>query len=209
MPREPAEPQVPSLAFRPLTPRLVDDLGAVLSGSWGAGCWCMAPRLTNAAMRELEGSGSSSAQRREAMTRLARRRPAPGLLAFEGVQPVGWIAIAPRRELARIEASRATPRVDDVDVWVIPCITVRKTARGRGIALALIEAAVAYAARQGAPAVEAYPRAGAARVGDDNAFFGTEALFRRAGFRVVRGPLENRPRNWIARLAMRRDAAGS
>jgi GNAT superfamily N-acetyltransferase len=182
MPREPARPQVPSLVFRPLTPRLMDHLGTVLSGSWGAGCWCMAPRLSNAAMRELEGSGASSVTRREAMTRLARRRPAPGLLAFEGIEPVGWVAIAPRRELARIEASRAMPRVDDVEVWVIPCLTVRKTARGRGIALALIEAAVVFAAQQGAPAVEAYPRAGAARVGDDNAFFGTEPLFRRAGF---------------------------
>ncbi len=99
------------------------------------------------------------------------------------------------------------PRVDAIEVWIIPCITVRKGVRGRGIALGLIEAAVDYAAAQGAPAVEAYPRAGAERTKDDNAFFGTEPLFRRAGFRVVRGPLENRPRNWIARLAMRRDTA--
>ena len=87
------------------------------------------------------------------MTRLARRRRAPGILAFQADEPVGWIAIAPRTELRRIEASRVTPRVDDEDVWVIPCITVRPTARGRGIAVALIRAAVAYAARWGAPAV--------------------------------------------------------
>lgn len=142
-------------------------------------------------------------QRREAMTNLARRRRAPGLLAFEGDEAVGWIAIAPRTELARIEASRATPRVDDEDVWVIPCVTVRKTARGRGIALALIRAAVAYALKQGAPAVEAYPRAGSTRTGDDNAYFGTEPLFRRAGFRVVRKPLKGRQRNWVARVTMR------
>jgi GNAT superfamily N-acetyltransferase len=137
------------------------------------------------------------------MTTLARRRRAPGLLAFEGDEPVGWIAVAPRSELARVDASRATPRVDDEAVWVIPCITVRKAARGRGIALALIRAAVAYASEHGAPAVEAYPRAGAARTGDDNAYFGTEPLFRRAGFQVVREPLKNRPRNWIARVTMR------
>lgn len=166
----------------------------------------MYPRLTDAQTRALPGTGSASQRRRDAMTKLARRRPAPGLLAFEGDEPVGWIAIAPRSELARIEASRATPRVDDADVWVIPCVTVRKTARGRGIALALIQAAVAYATEQGAPAIEAYPRAGAARTGDDNAYFGTEPLFRRAGFRVVREPLQNRPRNWIARVAMRIDA---
>lgn len=192
-----------ALAFRPLTPTLMDELGAVLSGSWGAGCWCMFPRLTKEQMRALPGAGSSNGRRREAMRKLARRRRAPGLLAFEGGEPVGWIAVAPRTEFARIEQSRTTPRVDDEDVWVIPCITVRKTARGRGIAVALIRAAVAYAAEHGAPAIEAYPRAGAERTNDDNAFFGTEPLFRRAGFRVVRKPLENVPRNWLPRVAMR------
>jgi GNAT superfamily N-acetyltransferase len=141
------------------------------------------------------------------MTHRASGQPAPGLLAFEGDEPVGWIAIAPRTELARIETSRATPRVDDADVWVIPCVTVRKTARGRGIALALIRAAVAYAAEHGAPAVEAYPRAGATRTGDDNAYFGTEPLFQRAGFQVVRPPLENRPRHWVPRVTMRLNMA--
>ena len=178
-------------------------LGAVLRGSWGAGCWCLYPRLTDAQKRALPGRGSMSQRQHAAMTRLARRRRAPGLLAFEGDEPVGWIAIAPRTELARIETSRATPRVNDEDVWVIPCVTVRPTARGRGIAVALIRAAVAYAAKHGAPAVEAYPRAGAARTADDNAYFGTEPLFRRAGFRVVRQPLENRPRSWVPRVAMR------
>ena len=193
----------PSLTFRPLTPRLMDDLGAVLRGSWGNTCWCMFPRLTDSQVRELPGSGSRSQRQRDAMTSLSRRRRAPGLLAFEGSEPVGWIAVAPRSELGRIEASRTTPRVDTVDVWVIPCITVRKTARGRGIALASIEAAVAYAAEKGAPAVEAYPRAGSARTGDDNAFYGTEPLFRRAGFRVIRTPPENYPRNWVPRVTMR------
>jgi GNAT superfamily N-acetyltransferase len=137
------------------------------------------------------------------MTRLARRRRAPGLLAFEGDEPVGWIAIAPRTELRRVDASHATPRVDDVDVWVIPCITVRPSARGRGIALALIRAAVAYAKEQGAPAVEAYPRAGSARTKDDNVFFGTEPLFRRAGFCVLRKAPGKGPRNRVRRVTMR------
>jgi GNAT superfamily N-acetyltransferase len=195
--------QDPALVFHPLTPQLMDALHVVFRGSWGAGCWCMYPRLTAAGMRGLPGSGTSSQRRREAMTELARRPIAPGLLAFKGEDAVGWIAIAPRRELARVAASRATPPVDDQEVWVIPCITVRKPARGRGIAVALIRAAVAYAAEHGAAIVEAYPRAGEERTGDDNVFFGTELLFRRAGFRIARQPLENRPRNWPPRLAMR------
>jgi GNAT superfamily N-acetyltransferase len=160
----------------------------------------MYPRLTGLEMKERK-----SEQRRDAMARLACRRRAPGLLAFEGDEPVGWIAVAPRTELKRIETSRATPRVDDEEVWVIPCITVRPSARGRGIALALIRAAVAYAAKQGAPAVEAYPRAGAKRTADDNAYFGTEPLFRRAGFRVIRKPAKLR-RNSVRRVTMRKVA---
>jgi GNAT superfamily N-acetyltransferase len=195
------------LAFRPLTPRLMDDLGEVLRGGWGAGCWCIFPRLTLAQVRALPGPGSESQRRRQAMTKLARRRRAPGLLAFDGGEAVGWIAVAPRTEISRIERSRATPRVDDTDVWVIPCITVRKGARGRGIACALIRAAVEYAREHGAPAVEAYPRAGTARIGDDNAFFGTEVMFRRAGFRVIRKPPKELPRNWVPRVTMRIDTA--
>jgi GNAT superfamily N-acetyltransferase len=195
--------QDPVLVFRPLTPQLMGALGVVFRGNWGAGCWCMYPRLTAAQMRGLPGSGTSNQRRREAMTELALRPIAPGLLAFEGEDPVGWIAVAPRRELGRVAASRATPPVDDQEVWVIPCITVRKSARGRGIAAALVRAAVVYAAEHGASIVEAYPRAGTERTGDDNVFFGTELLFRRAGFRIVRQPLENRPRNWPPRLAMR------
>lgn len=191
------------LTIRPLTPRLMDDLGTVLKASWGASCWCMHPRLTDAQKRDLPGAGPQKDRHRDAMTKLARRRRAPGLIAFEGKEPVGWVAIAPRGEFARVDGSRATPRVDDQDVWVIPCITVRKSARGRGIAVALIRAAATYALDRGAPAVEAYPRAGKTRTKDDNAYFGTEPLFRRAGFEVLRPPPPNLPRNWLPRVTMR------
>lgn len=197
-----------TLKFKPLTPSRMDDFGEVLRGSWGTGCWCMHPRLTRSAAAELPGTGSESDRWRTAMTKLARRRRAPGLLAYLGKEPVGWVAIAPRPELLRIEASRATPRVDDEAVWVIPCITVRPTARGRGVAVALIQAAVAYAAERGAPALEAYPRAGNARTKDDNAYFGTEPLFQRAGFQVIRQPLESTPSNWVRRVTMRMTLGG-
>ena len=193
----------PDLVFKRLTPQRMNDFREVQSGNRGNGCWCMYPRLTAAMQRELPGAGSASEKLRDAMKKLARRRRAPGLLAYEGDETVGWIAIGPRAEMVRVDRSRATPRVDDADVWVIPCISVHRKARGHGIALALIDAAVSFAFEAGAPAVEAYPRAGNDRVGDDNAYFGTERLFRRAGFRVIRKPLERAARNWIPRVTMR------
>ena len=185
------------LTIKRLAPGRMDDMGCVLRGSWGAGCWCMFPRLGNPEANAIRSQG-----RRQAMTRLARRRRAPGLMAYDGGEPVGWIAIAPRTEYLRIENSNATPRVDDVEVWVIPCITVRPTARGRGIAIALIREAVKFAKKFGAPAVEAYPRAGRARTNDDNAFFGTEPMFRRAGFHVIAKTRGRRLRRVTMRKAL-------
>ncbi len=196
------------LDFRPLTPASIDALGGVLRGSWGSSCWCMFPRLTAAEYRATGGKGGP-ARRRAAMTELARTGPAPGLLAFEGEEAVGWAAVAPRNAFGRLCASRATPPVDDVPVWALACITVTPAARGRGVAVGLVRAAAAWAFGQGAPAVEAYPRAGEARAGADSAWFGTESLFRRAGFRVVREPLAGLPRNWLPRVAMRLDAPGA
>lgn len=46
----------PGLVFRRLTPSLLDDLGRVLSGTWGRSCWYLHPRLTAALERELHGS---------------------------------------------------------------------------------------------------------------------------------------------------------
>ena len=189
------------LAIRPLTPAHVDDLKTVTAGTWGASCWCLFPRYTGAQQRER--GLKDNASRRTEVARLARRRNAPGLIAYRGSEPVGWVAVGPRTDLSAVDRSRATPPFDELAVWVIPCITVRRGHRGQGIAVAMIRAAVDYAARFGAPAVEAYPRAENKRLHDDFVFFGNEAMFRKAGFRQVRGVLEGLPKTWTARVTMR------
>jgi GNAT superfamily N-acetyltransferase len=67
--------------------------------------------------------------------------------------------------------------VDDVPVWIIPCITVRRGYRSEGIAIAMIPAAMAYAAERGAPAVEGYARAGKEPVHNGSAHMGTESMY--------------------------------
>ena len=171
------------------------------SSSSGSSCWDIFPRLTGAEQRAL-GLDGAGAKRRAKLAALARGRRAPGLLAYRGREAVGWISVGPRSTYHRTVGSRATPAVDELPVWVIPCITVRTEARGQGVATALIRAAVAYAVRRGAPAVEAYPRADGKRVNDEWAFYGTAALFRKAGFKKVRGVLPV-PKGWTPRVTMR------
>jgi len=202
------------LTIRPLTATRVDDVKTVTRGTWGSTCWDLFPRYTAAQQRELGITGGSprtaEARRRAALAKLARRRKnSAGLVAYEGGEPIGWISLGPRFDFSRIDTSRATPPVDDVPAWVIPCITVRRGHRGQGVAVAMIRAAVEYAGERGAPAVEAYPRAAGKRVHDDFAFFGTEAMFRRAGFRKIRGVLPKLPKGWTPRVTMRATCGSS
>lgn len=197
------------LEIRPLTAARVDDVKTVTQGTWGATCWDLFPRYTAGQKRELGISGgrpgTGEARRRAVLAKLARRRKnSAGLVAYEDGEPIGFISLGPRDDFSVIERSRATPPLDDVPTWVIPCITVRRGHRGRGVAIAMIRAAVDYAAKRGAPAVEAYPRVTRKRINDDFAFFGTEPMFRKAGFRQVRGRLRNLPKGWAPRVTMRK-----
>ena len=197
------------LEIRPLTAARVDDVKTVTRGTWGSACWDLFPRYTAAEKRELGitggGPGTAEAKRRAVLAKLARRRKnSAGLVAYRGGEPIGFVSLGPRYDFARIRNSKATPPVDEVAAWVIPCITVRRGHRGQGVAVAMIRAAVDYAGERGAPAVEAYPRADGKRVHDDFAFFGTKAMFAKAGFRQVRGLLPRLPKGWLPRVTMRR-----
>jgi GNAT superfamily N-acetyltransferase len=197
------------LEIRPLTAARVDDVKTVTKGTWGASCWDLFPRYTAAQKRALGISGGPAGtgedRRRAVLAKLARRRKnSAGLVAYEDGDPIGFISLGPRHDFSVIENSRATPPVDEVPAWVIPCITVRRGHRGQGLAVAMIRAAVDYAGKRGAPAVEAYPRATRKRVNDDFAFFGTEPMFRKAGFQQIRAELPNLPKGWAPRVTMRR-----
>ncbi len=202
------------LTIRPLTAAQVDDVKTVTRGTWGATCWDLFPRYNRAQQRALGTVGAGGPlvekKRREVLAKLARRRKnSAGLVAYEGREPVGFVSLGPRSDYARIANSKATPPVDDVDPWVVPCITVRRGHRGQGVAVAMLRAAVEYAGKRGAPAVEGYPRAERTRLHDDYAFVGTEAMFRRAGFRKIRGILPRLPKGWAPRVTMRASCGSS
>jgi GNAT superfamily N-acetyltransferase len=111
---------------------------------------------------------------------------APGLIAYLDDEPVGWCGLGPRSAMPRLEHSRTIPRIDDAAVWSIGCLIVRPGFRRRGVTVALIDAAVAYARSKGAPAIEAYPIDPAGkRVSTSFGFTGFTSTFEAAGFRRV------------------------
>jgi GNAT superfamily N-acetyltransferase len=202
------------LTIRPLTAARVDDVKTVTRGTWGSTCWDLFPRYNAAEQRTLGiiggGPGTVENRRRDALAKLARRRKnSAGLVAYAGREPVGFLSLGPRTDFSRIAKSKATPPVDDALAWVVPCITVRRGYRGKGVAVAMLRAALEYAGRRGAAAVEGYPRVTPKRLHDDYAFIGTEAMFRKAGYRRIRGVLPRLPKGWAPRVTMRATCGSS
>ncbi|PWW23979.1 ribosomal protein S18 acetylase RimI-like enzyme [Geodermatophilus normandii] len=167
------------IVVEPATRARFDDVATILGprNPDANVCWCLSHRLDSRTNRELVGPA-----RGEFVRELTGRPVAPGVLAYDDGEVVGWAAVAPRAELP-LARSRRIPHVDDLPVWSLWCVRVRPGHRGQGIAHALVRGAVGYAASHGAPAVEGYPVDNAGRKVDlTMAFVGTRSLFEKAGF---------------------------
>jgi ribosomal protein S18 acetylase RimI-like enzyme len=176
------QPLPEGLEVHPVTPDRWDDL-ADLAGERGftSGCWCMWWRVTSKEFDERHGVGL-----RRDLHQLVTTGPEPGLLAYVDGVPAGWVAVAPRDDYPRLDRSPKLRRLDDRPVWSITCFTIDRRHRRRGVAAALLDAAVEFARQRGAEVVEAYPidTAGGKRSSAD-LYTGTLAMFERAGFEEV------------------------
>lgn len=175
-------PEGLTLEVHPVTPDRWDDLAA-LAGERGftSGCWCMWWRVTSKEFDERHG-----ASLRQDLNELVVAGPEPGLLAYVDGEPAGWVALAPRDEYPRLDRSPKLRRLDDQPVWSITCFTIGRRHRRRGVAAALLDAAVDFARERGAEVVEAYPiDTGGAKRSSADLYTGTLAMFERAGFEEV------------------------
>jgi GNAT superfamily N-acetyltransferase len=171
-----------SIEVVPATAALFDDLALMLGprNPYSSVCWCLSHRIDSKTNRELIGRA-----RGEYVRKLTRRAVAPGVLAYEDAEVVGWAAVAPRSELP-FERSAKIPHVDDLPVWSVWCIRVRPGHRGKGISHHLLTGAVAYARSKDAPAVEGYPVDNRGNKVDlTMAYVGTRKLFEDAGFTMA------------------------
>jgi GNAT superfamily N-acetyltransferase len=194
---------LPPLKFHPLTAGRWSDF-VRLFGRHGAcgGCWCMWWRETQAEFEKKQGDGN-----RRAMRRIVGSGAATGILGYAAGEPAGWISIAPREDFSRLENSRTLKRIDNRKAWSIVCFYVGKEYRGKGIALPLIRAAVAFAKRRGAKMVEAYPSIPEKRrVAPASVYMGIRSVFARAGFVECARPSD---RKIVMRYTIKRRPSGT
>lgn len=170
------------LQVRPVTPQRWRDLVDLFEqrGPRGGhrnvpayGCWCMFWR---------DRSLGHGTPKKRAMGSLVRAGREPGLLAYDGREPVGWISVAPRDDYAALHGSpQYRPQDEDEGVWSIVCFVVDKQRWGEGISAALLEGAVRHAKRRSAKVLEAYPH-----LSKTDNYMGHLDLFLEQGFSVVR-----------------------
>ena len=183
------------LTVAPLTPDRWSDLETIFNAkgcSVARGCWCMAYRLSGS--REPLPPGMTRAQaNRAGLKALVDAGNPPGLIGYHGKVPVGWVSVGPREEYAKLKRSPVMKAVDEQPVWSVICFVVPAEYRGQGVAQALLKGAVAYAKKQGATLVEAYPVDKPARSNDEYMWFGAKSMYDKAGFKEVARRKPHRP----------------
>jgi GNAT superfamily N-acetyltransferase len=178
------------LEFHALTPKRWPDLEK-LFGERGAcgGCWCMAWRHRRADFEKGKGDGNKRAFRK-----LVAGNARPGILAYDGNEPIGWCALAPRKVYSYLERSRVLAPVDDQSVWSITCLFVARPYRRQGVSVRLLKAAADLARKKGAKIVEGYPVEPYSRAMPAAfAWTGLVSAFQKAGFKEVLRRSKTRP----------------
>jgi ribosomal protein S18 acetylase RimI-like enzyme len=182
------------LEIHPLEPKRWKDLETLFGGPGGSqvrGCWCMYYRRSG---RSDKPADMTYAQFNKcALKALVDRGVAPGLIGYRDRKPLAWVSLGPRDDYAKLGRSSVMKPVDDKRVWSIVCFYTAKEARGQHLAEAMLKGAIEYARSCGARLVEAYPVDKRGRISDDSMWFGSKAMYDRAGFVEVARRKPTRP----------------
>jgi GNAT superfamily N-acetyltransferase len=186
-------PKKSSLTIKPLTPSLWPDLEDLFGPEKGAnsGCWCMWPRI-----RARDFGAMDKAARKKAFRATVERGPPPGLLAYEEGIPIAWVAISPRSRVVRFDTARNSRLPDGVpgdDVWGLTCFYVRTGHRKRGLMTDMARAAIDYARKKKAGAVDVCPIETDRPAIWGEAFVGVVSVFRDLGFTEIARVSPRRP----------------
>ena len=177
-----------------------EDLGAVF-GERGEPfrCQCQWFKIRDSEWRSVPGPQRARLLREQTNCGQPAASSTSGLVAFLGDEPVGWCAVEPRTAYVRLLrarvpwAGRDEDKADD-SVWAVTCFVTRVGFRRRGVSRVLVSAAVDFARRRGARAVEGYPLIPRPRQEFTwgELYVGSAGIFADAGFTEVSRPTERR-----------------
>ncbi len=190
-----------SLTVAPATADRFDDVATLLAPRRPEvpACWCLTYRVTSSEFSRLRGE-----ERPARLRSFFHASLAPGVIAYDAAQPVGWCAFGPRSEMGRLQRSKTIPRVDDLPVVSIVCFVVRADHRRQGVARTMLVAATDYLREQGVQTVEAYPIDNEGRKASAAlAYVGTVPMFESCGF--VKAVLTSSTSSGMRRWVMRKD----
>ena len=162
-----------------------------LFGEKGAcgNCWCMYYRLSKTDFQE----GKTDDGNKRAIQEIIWNEKPVGLIGLLDGQAIAWCAFAPREHFIKLEKSRVHKRIDNKDVWSIPCLFIDKYYRRSGVSVQLLIGAIKYAKVNGIKIIEAYPTIPTqTSIPDSFGWIGIFKSFERAGFEIVDRTSKNR-----------------
>ncbi len=183
-----------TLTIQPLTPERWNDLEDLFGPKRGAssGCWCMWQRISRADWNAMGREG-----RKDSFQAIVAAGPPPGLLAYEGDQAIAWVAVGPRRTVARFNTmknSAPTPEGPEPEqTFALTCFYVRNGFRRQGLTAVMAEAALRFAREQGAEVVEVCAIEADRPLIWGDGFVGIASVFRKLGFEEVARRAPRRP----------------
>lgn len=194
------KPAAAKFTVHPLTPSRWADVEDLFGPEKGAnsGCWCMWPRLTAS---DFEAMGKE--KRKRAFRSCVEKGPVPGLLLYENGIAVGWVAVSPRADVIRFEKAKASELElgkNPKKHYAITCFYVRTGHRKRGLMSDLAKAAIDYARKKKATAIDVCPIESDRPLMWGEGFVGVVSVFRELGFEEVARRSLRRP---LMRLALK------
>jgi GNAT superfamily N-acetyltransferase len=187
-----------TVAVEPLSvePLSADNVEALIGLFDAAGCACFCRYfhfggsknewLDRLAHDPLEGA-------RELRASVASAPSLPGGLVASARssgsdEAVGWAKVVPLASVPKLRlqgAYRPLDLGDEATTLVVGCLLVHPAHRNSGVARALVRAAQASAATNGASRLLGLPRRSALPLYDEEAFAGPERVYEELGFRVL------------------------
>ncbi|GLW09358.1 N-acetyltransferase GCN5 [Microtetraspora sp. NBRC 13810] len=184
-----------------------DDIAAIFGTADAGRCMCQRFKVVGWIWRDSTQVGRTAMLQAQTACGDPDAVTTSGLVAYVDEEPAGWVAVEPRMAYPKLRTSRVpwTGRhedKDDGDVWAVTCFVIRKGYRGRGLTYPLARAAIDFARRSGARAIEAYPMITppGKNIPWGELHVGAHQVFEDAGFEEVSRPT-------VRRVVMRIDFA--